>query len=231
MCAMIENNTALQASNASLNGTDLLQINGDGPSRTVLTAQSESKFSNSNYNMTSSTDLSFSDFGLFPSTTYGDVQENKWSESCTNSIEAPSRTTPVSSPAATVSNPHTPNAQIYTPFPFSPLVQSPKDSFDLNSSADRIESARLRTLLMTTKRNDGASDEINISKNKHNILKGLLNPEELVTHNVDEEPSNHNTPLSPSVKTAMNNSNVNESSSVMKNSTNNNNMLLQVCVV
>jgi len=230
MCAMIENNTALQTSNTSLNGTDLLQLNGDGPNRTVSTLQSESKFSNSNYNMTPSTDLSFSDFGIFPSTTFGDVQENKWSESCTNSIEAPSKTTPVSSPA-TVSNPHTPTTQIYTPFPFSPLVQSPKDSFDLNSNADRVESARLRTLLLTTKRNDGMSDEINISKNKHNnILKGLLNPDELTTHNIDDESSNHNTPLSPSVKTPLNNSVLNDTPSTMKNSTSNN-MLLQVCVI
>lgn len=237
MRAMIENNTAALASSnlssASLNGTDLLPLSSSsGPNQSVSSLQSESKFSRSDYNMPSSNDLNFSDFGLFPSTTFGDVlqQESKWSESSINSIEAPSKTTPVSSPA-TVSNPHTPTTQLYTSFPFSPLIPSPKDSFDSNSSADRMESARLRTLLTTSKRIDGSSDENNISKNKHNILKGLLNPDELATQSVEDELSNHNTPLSPNVKAPMSNSSLNESPSTIKTSTtsnNNNNMLLQV---
>ena len=177
MCAMIENNSARAAAaaaaaaaadplNASLNGTDPLPLmaNNVGSNQSGSILQSESKFGN-DYNMTPSTDLNFSDYGLFPSTTFGDMlQENKWSESSTNSVEAPSKTTPVPSPATVSSNPHTPVAQTqYTSFSFGSLIPSPKDSYDSCSSVDRMESAQLRTLLM--KRTDGSSDENNVSKN------------------------------------------------------------------
>ncbi|XP_026815917.1 nuclear receptor coactivator 2 isoform X3 [Rhopalosiphum maidis] len=237
MCAMIENNSARAAAadplNASLNGTDPLPLmtNNVGSNQSVSIMQSESKFGN-DYNMTPSADLNFSDFGLFPSTTFGDMlQENKWSEPSTNSVEAPSKITPVPSPATVSSNPHTPVAQSqYTSFPFSPLIPSPKDSYDSCGSVDRMESARLRTLLM--KRTDGSAEENNVSKNKHNILKGLLNPDDMASQSADDESTNHSTPPSPANvrQASRSNSTMNEAPSTPNNATtsnNNNNMLLK----
>lgn len=238
MCAMIENNSARAAAdplNSSLNGTDPLSLMANNQSASIL--QTESKFSN-DYNMTPSTDLNFSDFGLFPSTTFGDMlQENKWPEPSTNSVEALSKTTPVPSPATVSSNPHTPVAQTqYTSFPFSPLIPSPKDSYDSCGSVDRMESARLRTLLM--KRTDGSSEDNNVSKNKHNILKGLLNPDDMASQSADDESTNHSTPPSPAnVRQApRSNSNMNDAPSTPSTnnattSNNNNNMLLKVCII
>ncbi|XP_060857712.1 nuclear receptor coactivator 3-like isoform X4 [Metopolophium dirhodum] len=237
MCAMIENNSARAAAeqmNASFNGTDPLSLmsNSVGSNQSVSILQSESKFGN-DYNMTPSSDLNFSDFGLFPSTTFGDMlQENKWSEPSTNSVEAPSRTTPVPSPATVSSNPHTPVAQTqYSSFPFSPLIPSPKDSYDSCGSVDRMESARLRTLLM--KRTDGSSEDNNVSKNKHNILKGLLNPDDMASQSADDESTNHSTPPSPANvrQASRSNSNMNDSPSTPNNATtsnNNNNMLIKL---
>lgn len=239
MCAMIENNSARAAAdplNASFNGTDPLSLmaNSVGSNQSVSILQSESKFGN-DYNVTPSSDLNFSDFGLFPSTTFGDMlQENKWSEPpSTNSVEAPSRTTPVPSPATVSSKPHTPVAQTqYTSFPFSPLIPSPKDSYDSCGSVDRMESARLRNLLM--KRADGSSEDNNVSKNKHNILKGLLNPDDVASQSADEESTNHSTPPSPANvrQASRSNSNMNDSPSTPNNATtsNSNNMLIKVCI-
>lgn len=229
MCAMIENSSRTTANqlSASLNGSDSLPLMTSGvvPNQPVSNLQSESKFSSSDYNMTPSTDLNFSEFGLFPSTTYGDIlQDSKWSTQSPNSVEAPSKTTPVPSPATVSSNPHTPVAQTqYTSFPFSPLIPSPKDSFDSSNSVERMESARLRTLLMTSKRADGSSDENNVTKNKHNILKGLLNPDEIASQSVDDDLVNHSTPPSPNVRHI----HLNETSSIP----NNNNMLIKVCTI
>lgn len=233
MCAMIENNSARAAADllsASLNGTDssLLIANSIRSNQSVSILQSESKFGN-DYNMTPSTDLNFSEFGLFPSTPFGDMlQENKWSEASTNSVEGPSRTTPVPSPATVSSNPHTPLAQTpYTSFPFSP----PKDSYD---SCVSQESARLRTLLMN--KTNGSSEESNVSKNNHQILIGLLNPDEMSSQSADDDSTNHSTLPSPvNVRQASrNNSNMNDDSSTLNNATtssNNNNVLLKVCII
>lgn len=239
MCAMIENSAASRAAadlaNNSLNSSDSLSLmtNDGGSNQLVSSLQAEPKFS-SDYNMTPSNDLNFSDFGLFPSTTFGDMlQENKWSESSTNAVEAPSKTTPVPSPATVSSNPHTPAAQMFTSFPFSPLVPSPKDSFDSSSSADRMESARLRTLLMTSKRPDGLSDDTSGTKNKHNILKGLLNPDDLASQSADDESTNHSMPPSPNIRQTSNSScSLNDAPSAQNSSTtSNNNMLLKVCIL
>lgn len=230
MCAMIENSSRATANqlSVSLNGSDSLPLMASSvvSNQPVSSLQSESKFS-SDYNMTPSTDLNFSEFGLFPSTTYGDIlQDNKWSTQSPNSVEAPSKTTPVPSPATVSSNPHTPAAQTqYTSFPFSPLIPSPKDSFDPGNSVERMESARLRTLLMTSKRTDVSSDENNVTKNKHNILKGLLNPDEMASQSADDDLARLGTPPSPNVR--HNNSNLNDTSSTP----NNNNMLIKVCTI
>lgn len=240
MCAMIENNAARAAAdtlNASLNGNDSSLMGCSvGSNQPVSSLQSETKFCNSDFNMTHSTDLNFSDFGLFPSTTFGDImQENKWSEPSTNSVEAPSKITPVPSPATVSSNPHTPVAQTqYTSFPYSPLIPSPKDSYESSSSVERMESVRLRSLL-TTKRTDSSSDENNLSKNKHNILKGLLNPDEMASQSIDDGSTNQSTPSSPANirQASRNNINLNDSPSTPNNATtsnNNNNMLLKVCI-
>lgn len=237
MCAMIENNckalaAAADPSSASLNGTDSLMASNIGSNPNVSSLQSESKFS-SDYNTTPSADLNFSDFGLFPSTTFGDMlQENKWSEQSTNSVETLSKTTPVPSPATVSSNPHTPVAQTpYSSFPFSPLIPSPKDSFDSSCSVDRMESARLRTLLMTSKRSDASSEENNATKNKHNILKGLLNPDEMASQSADDELASHSTPPSPAnVRQSSHNSDSSSTPNSATTSNNNNNMLLKVCI-
>ncbi|CAH1732610.1 unnamed protein product [Aphis gossypii] len=230
MCAMIESNSARAAAADPLNGTDPLMTNSVGSNQSVSILQSESKFSN-DYNMTPSADLNFSDFGLFPSTTFGDMlQENKWSESSTNSVEAPSKITPVPSPATVSSNPHTPVAQSqYTSFPFNPLIPSPKNSYDSCCSVDRMESARLRDLLMN--RTDGSAKENNVSKNKHNILKELLNADEMASPSADNDSTNHSTPPSPSNvrQASRSNSNMNDAPSTPNNATtsnNNNNMLI-----
>lgn len=234
MCAMIESNSARAAAADPLNGTDPLMTNSVGSNQSVSILQSESKFSN-DYNMTPSADLNFSDFGLFPSTTFGDMlQENKWSESSTNSVEAPSKITPVPSPATVSSNPHTPVAQSqYTSFPFNPLIPSPKNSYDSCCSVDRMESARLRDLLMN--RTDGSAKENNVSKNKHNILKELLNADEMASPSADNDSTNHSTPPSPSNvrQASRSNSNMNDAPSTPNNATtsnNNNNMLITVCI-
>lgn len=189
--------------------------------------------------MTPSTDLSFSDFGIFPSTTFGDMmQENKWSEPSNSSVDAPSRTTSVPSPATSVStNPHTPVSQTqYSSFPFSPLISSPKDSYDSSGSVDRTESARLRSLLLMTtpKRTDILSDENNVTKNNHNILKGLLKPDEMASQSADDDSAHHSTPPSPAnVQASHNTSNFNDAPLTPNNastSNNNNNMLLKVCI-
>lgn len=238
MCAIIENNSHISRSMAntslpgSLNGSDGLTSRNVGPNQAVSSLQSESKFSN--YNTAPSTDLNLSEFGLFANSTFGDMlQETKWSEQSTNSIETPSRTTPVQSPAHISSNPHTPATQVQYNFPFSPpLMPSPKDSFDSNSSIDRMESARLRTLLMTSKQSDRREypDENNITKNNHNILKGLLNPDEMASQSPDDEIANPSTPSSPAnIQTSQNNSHLNDISTA-NTSHNNNNMLLKVCI-
>lgn len=224
----------------SLNGTDTspLMTNSAASNQSVSSLQSESKFGNCDYNMTPSTDLSFSDFGLFPSTTFGSIlQENKWSEPSTNSVETSSKITPVPSPATVSSNPHTPAPHTpYTSFPFSPHISSPKDSYESSGSAERMESARLRTLLMTSKRIEGSPDENNVTKNKHNILKELLNPDEMASQSIDEESANQSTPTSPAnIRPASHSSsNFNDAPQTPNNATtsnNNNNMLLKVCIV
>lgn len=240
MCAMIENNSHISRGmtdtlSSSLNGSDGLTSRNIRPNQPVSSLQSESKFSsNSDYNTAPSTDLNFSEFGLFASTTFSDIlQENKWSEQSTNSTETPSRTTPIQSPAHISSNPHTPATQTQYNFQFSPpLMASPKDSFDSNSSIDRMESARLRTLLMTSKQPDRREypEENNITKNNHNILKGLLNPDEMASQSPDEETANLSTPSSPAnIQAAQNNSHLNDISTA-NTSHNNNNMLLKVCI-
>lgn len=244
ICAVLENNhnaarlVAVEQMHNSLNGNDSslsMTTHSVESNQPVSSLQSESKFS-SDFNMTPSTDLNFSDFGLFPSTTFGDMlQENKWSEPSTTSVETSSKTTPVPSPVTISSNPHTPAPQTpYTSFPFSPLIPSPKDSFDSTGSVERMESARLRTLLMTSKRPE-SSDESNVTKNKHNILKGLLNPDEMASQSNDDELANQNTPPSPAnVRQASHNSsNLNDAPPTPNNATtsnNNNNMLLKVCI-
>lgn len=234
MCAMIESNASRAMADPlsnSLNGTDSLPLvnNMIGSNQPVTSIKSESNFS-SDYSMTPSTDLNFSDFGIYPSTTYSDMlHENKWSESSTNSIEAPSKTTPVHSPAPLSSNPHTPVTQTsYNSFPFSPLMQSPKDSFDSNNTVEKMESVRLRSLLSIPKRTDGPSDDSNVAKNEHNILKGLLNPDEMASPSTDDKPANQSTPPSPAnVRQVI--QNLNDTSTSNNPSTNNNNMLLKVC--
>ncbi|XP_050529794.1 nuclear receptor coactivator 2-like isoform X2 [Daktulosphaira vitifoliae] len=179
--------------------------------------QSDSKFSSNNVygsggnNRTTTPptfELNLSNFSLFPGCNYGggggDMIENKpWTAAAEQSAsagDASNKTTPVPSPAATTihSNPppHTPAAAPQTPygcFPFSPLVQSPKDTtFDnINNAAaaaaaDKAE--KLRSLLTTssTKRADGSFDE---TAAKHNILKGLLNQNEM--NSQDDDSVNH----------------------------------------
>ncbi|VVC34781.1 Myc-type, basic helix-loop-helix (bHLH) domain,PAS fold,PAS domain [Cinara cedri] len=236
MCAMIENNSNISRMmtdtlSSSLNGSDGLISHNIGPNQPVTSLQSESKFSNSDYNTTPSSDLNISEFELFPSTTFGDIlhENNKWPEQSTNFIETPSRTTPVQSPAHISSNPHTPAAQTQYNFQFSPLMTSPKDSFDSNSSIDRMESARLRALLLT-KHPDRReySEENNITKNNHNILKGLLNPDDMTCPSPDVETANPSTPSSPAnIQASQNNSHLNDISTA-NTSHNNNNMLLKL---
>jgi len=230
---MIENNSARAAadpSNASLNGTDPLSLMANSVGSNQSIWQSESKFSN-DYYRTSSSDLNFSDFGLFPSTTFDDMfQENKWSEPFTNSVEAPSRTTRMPSQSTVSSNSHSLVGQTqYTSFPFSSLIPSPKDSYNTCGSVDRMESARLRSLLM--KQTDGSYEDNNVSKKKHNIL----NPYDMAFQNADDKSTNHSIPPSPANvwQAIRSNSNMNGVPSTLYNTTtsnNNNNMLLKVCI-
>ncbi|XP_050438231.1 nuclear receptor coactivator 2-like isoform X2 [Adelges cooleyi] len=241
MCTMIENHSSAYAAASaavaavtdplgvvSLNGTDSLSlmVSGPGSNHSGSNMQSETKFSTTNaFNMTPTSDLNFSDFPLFQSTTFSDIlQENKWPEQAMNVVETLAKTTPVPSPATISSNPHTPTAHTpYTSFPFSPLIPSPKDTFDSINNAEKTESARLRTLLMTTKRADGSFEE-----SKHNILKGLLNQPEMGLQ--DEESMNHHsTPPSPanSRPQSHNSSNLNDTSAALNNSSSNN-MLLKL---
>jgi len=230
---MIENNrNATQTTDdqltTDLNGSDSLPLMACGESN-QLNVQTESKLGCSDYNLAASNDLNFTNFRIFPSTTYGDMlQDNKWSGHSPSSVEPSSKITPAPSPSMVSSNPQTPIAQTpqYNSFPFSPVLSSPKDSFESNSSnVERIESARLRTLLMTSKRTDVSSDENNLT-NKHNILKGLLDPDEIMPQNVDEL-AIHDTSSPTNVRQqqqASHNSNLTDAN----NSNSNNNMLLKV---
>lgn len=224
MLSMIENNlNASQTTDeqlaSDLNGSDSLPLMACSESnKTILNTQSESKLSSSDYsNMSVTTDDL--NFRIFPSTTYGDIlQENKWSVQSPTSVELPSKITPAPSPKS--SNPNTPaSAQTqYNMFSFSPLIPSPNDSFDSSNNVEKMESARLRTLLTTSKRTDVSSDE-NLT-NKHNILKGLLDPDEIASQSVDELQI-HDTLSPTNIKQASYNSNLNYSSI-------NNNILLKV---
>lgn len=228
--SMIENNhnasqTTEDQLTTDLSGSDSLPLmTGSESSQPILNIQSESKLSSSEYNnMVATNDLNFTNFRIFPSTTYGDkLQENKWSVHSPGSVEPPSKITPTPSPCIVSSNPQTPMPQAqYNSFPFSPLIPSPKDSFECSSNVERLESARLRTLLMTSKRTDVSNDENNIT-NKHNILKGLLDPDEMATQNADELLI-HDTSSPTNVRQASHSSNLNDA-----NNHSNNNMLLKV---
>lgn len=237
MCAMIESNTIANRTIAEQDGTESLSLMTSSiPSnQSVSSLQSEAKFSNSDYNTTTTTDLNFSDFELFPSTTFGDmIPDNKWSDNSNNTVEK--TTTPLNSPPVS-SNPITPASQVqYSSYPLSPLIQSPKESFDSRGNIERItESARLRTLLMTSKRLEGstADEDKDSSKNKHNILKGLLNPDEIPFQNSNDESiiTHQNVPQSPNIRQASHSSfDLTDTPSTLNNASNNNNMLLKVCI-
>lgn len=202
---MIENNTnksrAMEETlSGSLNGSKGLSSSNVGPSQPVSKLQSESKFSNSDYNTTPSNDI-ISEFEL-NNILHGN---SKWPDY----IETP----PDQSPVHVSSNPHTPSAQVQYKFQYSPL-----NSFDSNSNSDKIDSTRLRALLVP-KQQDRYSNETNTVEN--NILKKAL----LIPHDPqspDDNSTNRSTPSS-------NNSYLNEISAA-NTSPNNNNMLLKVCI-
>lgn len=226
---MIESNTISSRAAVEQNNESMSLITSIASNQPVSNLPPETKFSGNDYNTTTSTDLNFSDFGLFSNTTFGDmIPENKWSENSTNTVELSSKTSTVPLGSSN------PTSQIpYNSYSLNPLIQSPKESFDSRDNVERMESARLRTLLMTSKHLECPSEN-NTSKSKHNILKGLLNPDEISFQNTnDESLTPQNTPQSPNVQqSSHSNFDLNDVPSTLNNTVSNNNILLnKVCII
>ncbi|XP_014250018.1 nuclear receptor coactivator 2-like isoform X1 [Cimex lectularius] len=176
-----------QSSTSSVGATLVANVNGSNTRGSVSSSEVANTITLSNSTAfqtvtLNSTDLDFTSFDMFPSSTWELGEERMWERP-----ESRASLTPTQSPLAPA--PTTPFTS--TNFPFSPPLGEDKESDDMASS----DSGRLRNLLMTKRTStDSEPDGGTSNRNRNRILKGLLNQEE-DEHASAEQPKQPNNML------------------------------------
>ncbi|XP_073987939.1 basic helix-loop-helix family member taiman isoform X5 [Rhodnius prolixus] len=177
------------SSNSSVGGPLMASVNGSntrGMTTNELTPMSLSN-SASSFNALNSTDLDFG-FDILTSTTWELAGEERvtWERP-----ESRASLTPAPSPLYSAPPQPSP-ALASTAFPFSPPLSHPGagDTDEKESDEPGSESGRLRNLLLTKRPSTDSEESSQSSRNKHRILKGLLNQEEEDQH--EHKPAGNN---------------------------------------
>ncbi|KAK9510692.1 hypothetical protein O3M35_005428 [Rhynocoris fuscipes] len=176
------------SSSSGVGGPLIANVNGSNQ-RSVTSELTPMSLSNSvsSYNPLHSTELDFG-FDLLNSTSWELPGEERvtWERP-----ESRASLTPAPSPLYTAPTQPSP-ALTSTAFPFSPPLSHPGagDTDEKESDEPGSESGRLRNLLLTKRPSTDSEESSQSSRNKHRILKGLLNQDEEDQH--DPKPASNN---------------------------------------